>query len=115
MNLKQKILYEIQNNKKAKNINTNSNNNVLDNTIFNSKVYDSIIKDGENCLSIFSYDRESNYNDNKDDEIDKIINSIDFNLINNDKKERAKKENSLSFLGNSAFLINSIIGFAFKL
>ena len=92
--------------KKGKNkIDFNEN---LSNTVFNSKVYDSIINDSENCLSIFSNDKESlnggNNNDsrNKNDEgINKLLNNFEkfesnstFSFKkNNDKK--IKLDNSL--------------------
>ena len=94
INLKQKMIDDMQNNNK-KEIRNNVNEN-LDNVVFNSKVYDSIIKDTENCLSIFSYDKESNNNDNKEDDINELINKIDLN-INNNKKEKPQAGTNLLY------------------
>ena len=55
----------------------------LSNTVFNSKVYDSIINDSGNCLSIFSYDKESlnsvffNSRKKKEDDINRLINHFE--------------------------------------
>ena len=79
-------------------INKNSN---LRNTVFNSKVYDSIINDSENCLSIFSYDKESMYseynnfnpnNKNKGNDVNKIIKCIED--FENDNEFSFKKKNN---------------------
>ena len=95
INLKQKIIDDIQRNNKVKEIKSNDKDN-SDTLVFNSKVYDSIIKDNENCLSIFSIDKESNCNDNKEDEINDLIEKIDFNFKNN-KKAIPPKENNMLF------------------
>ena len=65
------------------NINIVSKEN-LSNTVFNSKVYNSIINDSDNCLSVFSYDKESLYSSYnraskniKEDSINKLINKFD--------------------------------------
>ena len=80
----------------------------LSNTIFNSKVYDSIINDTENHLSIFSYDKESLYSgynidsrNKKEDGINKLIDHFeeiekDTNFsFGNKKNKNLKFENSL--------------------
>ena len=65
------------------NVNIVSKEN-LSNTVFNSKVYNSIINDSDNCLSVFSYDKESLYSSYnraskniKEDSINKLINKFD--------------------------------------
>ena len=75
----------------------------LSNTIFNSKVYDSIINDSENCLSIFSYDKDSLCNGNSsrnknEDSINKLVNhfeeldkEITFSFGNNNNKDKIQK------------------------
>ena len=92
--------------RKTENIFFNSKES-LSNTIFNSKVYESIINDSENGLSIF-YDKESLYNKNnidstnkKDDDINKLIdhfeeigNDITYSFGNKNEKI-SKQDNSL--------------------
>jgi hypothetical protein len=83
INLKQNIIDNIQN----KNSNNNNNNNSGDNKnslLFNSKVYNSIIKESTNCLSILSYDKETNCN-NEDENKNASIAGIN-ELINNFEK-----------------------------
>ena len=73
--------------RKKEKINLKNNMENLSNTVFNSKVYDSIINDSENCLSLFSYDKESMYseynnnlissNKNKGNDVDKLIKNIE--------------------------------------
>ena len=80
----------------------------LSNTIFNSKVYDSIINDSENCLSIFGCDKESlyngssNYSRNKnEDSINKLVNHFeelekDITFTFGNKNDKIQKlDNSL--------------------
>ena len=82
----------------------NSNEN-LSNTVFNSKVYESIINDSENCLSIFSNDKESLYSGNyigsnkKEDGINKLINKFeevdpDYTFSFRNKKDKILKLDS---------------------
>jgi len=94
ISLKQNIIDNIQN----KN-NNNNNNNSGDNKnslLFNSKVYNSIIKESTNCLSILSYDKETNCNNEDENKnssiagISELINTfekIDLNLKNKNEKE----------------------------
>ena len=112
INSKKEMAENIQNSlmqkRKNENITLNSKEN-LSNTIFNSKVYESIINDSENCLSVF-YDKESLCNKNifdstnkKDDEINKLIenfedigNNITFSFANKNENEKIPKlDNSL--------------------
>ena len=112
INSKKEMEENIQNSlrqkRKNENIALNSKEN-LSNTIFNSKVYESIINDSENCLSVF-YDKESLCNKNifdstnkKDDEINKLIenfedigNNITFSFANKNENEKIPKlDNSL--------------------
>ena len=99
INLKQKVIDDKQNDNKGnyiKNYNNNNEDEILDSKIFNSKVYDSIINNSENYLSIFSYDKESFYNENKDDEITELIKNfdkIDSNTKNNKKEKKQIKSN----------------------
>ena len=101
INLKQKVIDDMHNSNKGKYIkdyNNKNENEILDDKIFNSKVYDSIINNSENCLSIFSYDKEIISNENKDDEITELINfvdKIDSNIKNN-KKELKRHKNNLN-------------------
>ena len=101
INLKQKVIDDMHNSNKGKYIKDDNNKNeneILDNKIFNSKVYDSIINNSENCLSIFSYDKEIISNENKDDEITELINlfdKIDSNIKYN-KKELKRLKNNLN-------------------
>ena len=81
INLKQKLLDDLHTNNKikdTKNDNENKKENI-DSMVFNSKVYESIIKDSDNCLSLFSYDKESNCTDYKDEGINEIIENIEIN------------------------------------
>ena len=85
----------------------------LSNTIFNSKVYDSIINDSENHLSIFSYDKESLYSgynydsrNKKEDDINKLIDR--FQEIQQDTTfSFGNKKNKIQKLDNS--LIKDIV------
>ena len=85
----------------------------LSNTIFNSKVYDSIINDSENHLSIFSYDKESLYSgynydsrNKKEDDINKLIDR--FEEIQQDTTfSFGNKKNKIQKLDNS--LIKDIV------
>ena len=83
-------------------------NENLSNTVFNSKVYDSIINDSGNCLSIFSNDKESlnggnNYDsrNKNDDGINRLLNhfeKLESNSTFSFKKNNNKKmkiDNSL--------------------
>ena len=79
--------------RKKQKINFNSNEN-LSNTVFNSKVYDSIINDSQNCISIFSNDKESLNNGNIIDSKNKKENDI-YKLINH--FEEVDPDNTLSF------------------
>ena len=97
--------------RKKEKTNFNSNEN-LSNTVFNSKVYESIINDSENCLSIFSYDKESLYSGNfnnsknkKEDDINKLINQFEEIDPDNTFSFRNKKDKNMK-LDNS--LINEI-------
>ena len=98
-----------QKRKRAKNkIKIDSNEN-LSNTVFNSKVYDSIINDSENCLSIFSNDKESLYSGNnydsknkKDEGINKLLNCFEafdqeaqFSFKKNLNNKKLKIDNCL--------------------
>ena len=97
ISLKQNIIDNIQN--KNKNNNNNNNNNSGDNKnslLFNSKVYNSIIKESTNCLSILSYDKETNCNNEDENKnasiagINELINTfekIDLNLKNKNETE----------------------------
>ena len=116
INLKQNIIDNLERNEKNKKYqngekktdadadikkNLNSKEST-DNLVFNSVVYDSIFKETENCLSVFSFDKESTYNEDKDDEgINKLIksfNTIDYNINNttnnNNKIEITQKNNN---------------------
>ena len=94
INSKQKIIEDMKNsNKKYDNKKKNKEEkDDLDSIVFNSKVYDSIINNSENCLSIFSNDKESTINEIKDEEIIELINSFDkFDLnLKNNKKDISK-------------------------
>ena len=95
INLKQSLIDNNQN----KNSNNNNNNNSGDNKnslLFNSKVYNSIIKESTNCLSILSYDKETNCNNEDENKnasiagINELISTfekIDLNLKNEKEKE----------------------------
>ena len=111
INFKQKILDNIDyNNKKRSKLSDNENKTNMmknlnskestDNLVFNSNVYDSIFKEADNCLSIFSFDKESTYIDNKEEEgINKLINcfnKIDNNIKNN-KKEISRNKNKIIY------------------
>ena len=91
INQKQKIIDELQNYNKEKDIKNNRNEN-LDNIVFNSKIYNSIIK-SDNCLSLFSYDKESNFTDFKDEGIKELIDEIELNVNNNKTKIPQTKDN----------------------
>ena len=56
INSKQKLIDDLQNNKKIQNIKNNNNNENenLDSIVFNTKIYESIINNSEKSLSIFS-------------------------------------------------------------
>ena len=97
--------------RKKEKTNFNSNEN-LSNTVFNSKVYESIINDSENCLSIFSYDKESLYSGNfnnsknkKEDDINKLINQFEEIDPDNTFSFRNKKDKNMK-LDNSLNEIN---------
>ena len=79
--------------RKKQKINFNSNEN-LSNTVFNSKVYDSIINDSQNCISIFSNDKESLNNGNIIDSKNKKEGDI-YKLINH--FEEVDPDNTFSF------------------
>ena len=95
INSKQNIIDNIQN----KNSNNNNNNNSGDNKnslLFNSKVYNSILKESNNCLSILSYDKETNCNNEDENKnasiagINELISTfekIDLNLKSKNEKE----------------------------
>ena len=108
--LKQKIIDNIENDKnKTAKFKENENESVMknnlylkessDNLVFNSNVYESIFKETENCLSIFSFDKESTFSDNKEEGINKIINC--FNKIDksgqNNKKEITQNKNKIIY------------------
>ena len=86
INSKQKLIDDLQSNKKIKNMkNSNNENENLDSIVFNTKIYESIINNSENYLSIFSYDKESICDENKDGEIISLINLFD-KIDSNSKK-----------------------------
>lgn len=107
INLKQKVIDDMQiSNKIEYKYNIDEIDN-LDSVIFNSKVYDSIINNSENCLSLFSYDKESINSGNRDEGINKIVgffDKIDFNIKN--QKENKKEVNQLK--GKLEIDINNI-------
>ena len=100
INLKQKVIDDIH--KSNKNNNKIENEN-LDSNVFNSKVYDSIINNSENCLSIFSYDKESINNENKDDEINELIKYFDKieKTKNNDKQIKNNLSIEVNYINNT--------------
>ena len=110
INLKQKIIDNIENDKnKTAKFKENEKETVMknnlnlkessDNLVFNSNVYDSIFKETENCLSLFSFDKESTFSENKEEGINKIINC--FNKIDksgqNNKKEITQNKNIIIY------------------
>jgi hypothetical protein len=82
-----------------------------DTLVFNSNVYDSIFKENENCLSVFSFDKESTINEDKDEGINKIINTfntIDYSINNNNKREITHNNNKNKLLCRSLNIDNFI-------
>ena len=102
INGKQKLIDNILGEKRKKKLKKEENSiENIDSLVFNSKIYDSIIKGSGNCISILSYDKDSNYKeeDNKNNAsilaINELINTfdkIDFNIKNKKEKQKEKKE-----------------------
>jgi len=103
INSKQNIIDNIQNKNNSNNNNNNNNSGENKNSLlFNSKVYNSIIKESTNCLSILSYDKESNHNNEDENKnasiagINELINTfekIDLNLKNKNGKDGKELRN----------------------
>ena len=103
INSKQNIIDNIQNKNSNNNNNNNNSEENKNSLLFNSKVYNSIIKESTNCLSILSYDKEANCNNEDENKnasiagINELINTfekIDLNLkTKNEKEIKSIKQN----------------------
>ena len=105
INSKRQMIKNLENSIKGKKKSKSDliSNEKLNNTVFNSKVYDSIINDSENGLSIFSNDKESLYSGyslnskrTRDDGINKLIDNIEMIVSKNTFSFKNTKDKTIN-------------------